>query len=501
MIVARTAIVLAGIALVAGCSGGSTTPSPTPTATPTPQPSPTQSPGAATATFVFGASLSPSAKSASVVFSTGAPIVAALPTGCAASQNCSITVSAPVGNQKAYRVYAYPSTNGTGTAVGIGTGDATFLSGQTTKITVALEGVMNSYTLAFTQANLVSQIATGINISVVAKDVTGATLTGPYLTTNDDVPSISVAATDSTGASTSVGTITIAGPPNSISYSYSGILPNPVKFTATLSGYASASVPIAFAQPTGTVGYALLQPQGLGVALYPTGTTTVSRSYVLPGSPVRFDPSGTIWAGLSGVKTDGTVAGPIPLQNATLLSFDPGGRVYVATQSNNPVINVYTLGPSDAPTLVRSVTPASNPCSAAADAAQNLYVATCSKPPFEVSEFASGTNGNTPTTSNTSATAPVALDSAGDLYAYVPSTDAIGIWPSGTFGPAVPSRSLTAPPCSGANSMIDLAVDLNGNVYALSNGCSGSPSLYYYASGTSTPQLLSVQSTSVTAPF
>jgi hypothetical protein len=49
--------------------------------------------------------------------------------------------------------------------------------------------------------------------------------------------------------------------------------------------------------------------------------------------------------------------------------------------------------------------------------------------------------------------------------------------------------------------MIDLAVDLNGNVYALSNGCSGSPSLYYYASGTSTPQLLSVQSTSVTAPF
>jgi hypothetical protein len=469
------AIVLA----LAACGGGSTptpgngAPPPTPTATATTAPD-------STLVVQFGSNLSGSARSTVIAFPSATPFATTLPASCPAT--CSVSLAVTPGSNQFFHVTTYAAPSPAGTPLQFATANGSFISHQTTVITPQLQGVMATFSLAVTTPNLVSQFATAIRISAIAKDVTGATIAPPYVSATGGVPQISVSEKNTAGAVSAVGTIDVTGNSASVAFTYTGIAPNPASFTGSASGYPTASTDVTFAAPTGTVGYAVDDAQDPLLNLNEADSRTTARRYFIAAAAngtVRFDPSGTIWftAGTSpeGITTNGNLVGPLALSNVMLLGFDVHGDLYVATDSNNPVVNVYSLGTTNQPTLIRSVAIPTNPCAAAADAAGNLYVAGC----FEnsgVYEFASGVSGNTPTASNPNAFGSVAVDGAGNVY--VTYEGSIGVWSAGTFGAGVPARTIAiAGPRT--NDVTDLAVDAHGDAYVVVNGTPASISVGY----------------------
>jgi hypothetical protein len=174
-----------------------------------------------------------------------------------------------------------------------------------------------------------------------------------------------------------------------------------------------------------------------------------------------------------------------------MLAFDLSGDLYTLT-SDESSINIYSIGPSYAATLVRSISPAGGGCiSASADAGKNLYVS-CKAGVLEFSPGSS--NGDiAPVASNANAVGPVAVDASGALYAQYctgNSNCVVGIWPSGTFGSGAPPSSLPEPnlePPSYGPYVNSLAVDLAGGVYEIAYIFDGPGAFWYLPKGTTTP--------------
>jgi len=527
--VAILSVYLAAL-LFAGCSGGATgggTPTnptpPTATAKPTSMPSPTL------ATFQLGA-LPSTVKSAAVIFSTGPLKEASFPSACPASPSCSITVPAPAPTSATgYRVYVYPTTDGSGTALEIATGVIGIVPGQDNMTAVStFYSVVDSYTLSVSPATITAQIATSIVANVIEKDVTGAIISSQSVTKDGSFPAFEVSVSESDGTTTMTGfgrakrvsastkRADVAAGDYLGTYYYSGIAPYPTSFTSNvygvngsgspLPGYMPVTATLTVEQPQNSVGYALAPNV---TDLYSTGTATLARSYSIQygyADFVRFDPSGTVWIQnyqgtypifgeeddftLGGVTAQGTAAPPITMPTGdSFLGFDAAGRLYIASPgaltgqpiAGQPAVLVYAVGAGSALTLVRTVAVPSPPCTGAADASGRLYLATCTA--NGVAEYAPGVTG--PSASNSTAAGPVAVDPSGDVFATYGS--AIGEWTAGTFGPAAPSRLLTGLPCA----LSDLAVDKAGDVYALTGpACSAGNNLYYYPAGANSPTLL-----------
>ena len=107
------------------------------------------------------------------------------------------------------------------------------------------------------------------------------------------------------------------------------------------------------------------------------------------------------------------------------------------------------------------------PCWVAADASGRVYVATClaGPSPFNatlgpVLMYAPGASD--PSVTNTSATGPLAVDGAGNVYAVY--NGAVGVWTAGTFGSTPPTRTLPAGP---AGTIRSIAVDRAGTTYVI----------------------------------
>lgn len=498
---------LVAACLLAGCGGGSGG-----GGAPT-----TSQPGSSTsATFRLGA-LASTVRSAAVAFSTGPIIEVALPAGCPASPSCAITVPAPAGETtSAYRVYVYPTADGSGTALEMATGDVDFVAGGTTTTSVAFRPVMDSFTMTVSPVSYTAQTIAALTLSVVAKDVSGATIGFPYYAKNGARMQFTVDTTFSDG-STQADQLAIDSAPTVATYDADGFLPNPLKFTARaadvtilhapISGYAPVTVTVSPQQPTNSVGYALAPNQ---LDLYTAGTATLARSfYFAPQAAnfVRFDRNGTVWVDapgpvpvpfpftslLEGATAQGAGAGPIlaPSVGDFALSFDAAGRLYVGNASTRSV-SVYSVDARSALTPVRTLSLAASPCSATADASGALYVALCGT--TGVTEYAP--TSNAAIASNPTASAPVAVDPSGNVFAMYGAT--IGEWTAGTFGPNAPARTLGGLPCA----LSDLGAAPTGAVYALTGPtCAAGNVLYYYAPGSTSPALLQRFSTTLTADY
>ncbi len=525
----------ASLALIAGCSGGGSPSSPpaptakpttaptakpttTPTATPTPTAAPTATPtpiaGGATATLQLSSGLTAGAKSVVVAFPAAPLATATLPPGCQAAPPCSVTVPAQIGSSVSFRVSAYTSTNGTGTPIALATPAAAFFAAQNTIVPVALEGLMASYTLAFSPTTVVSQIATEVTIDVVPRDATGALIGTPFLTNTGQVPAFTLNAIDTSGATTFLGTG--PGNPGDFVYAYSGILPNPSVVTSTISGYPNVSVPFPVSPATGVVGFATASESQFGDApfeAFATGSSTLVRSYNFGdnffGFGIFFDPSGTLWinsfSGIVGVKADGTLATSIhglpPHQFASEFAAD--GTLYtVSGDSSQTQVNAYTLDSNNEATLVRSINAPPNNFDMAADASKDVYTAGNQN----VFEFGPAGNGSVaPIASNSNASIPIALDPTGNFYARYCTASAgcsIGVWPRGTFGSNAPSRTIPiAGQTPGGGTLLQLSVDDKGNLYQLVGDSTYDNSVYFVASGTNAPKLLGSAVTTFAVPI
>jgi hypothetical protein len=257
-----------------------------------------------------------------------------------------------------------------------------------------------------------------------------------------------------------------------------------------------AATPIPSPPSLSVLGYALQSggrssPRVLDE--YPMASTSSTHSFQeFGGAGIRFDPSGTLWSdqigGFTGYHPDGSSAGTMNVQDA-LRAFDARGMLYAASCCS---INVYVVGIGNAAVLLRSIsTTPSFACSAAADGAGNLYVAFCTAAIggsqwtnlYEYGPNASGSAA--PIVTNTTATGPVTVDDAGNVYA--PYNGAIGIWPAGTFSAGAPARTL---PIAPGNAVTDIAADRAGNVYAITRPVSGglfvTRTLLYFAAGSAT---------------
>jgi hypothetical protein len=276
-------------------------------------------------------------------------------------------------------------------------------------------------------------------------------------------------------------------------------------FALTSCGGGSGPSAVVTPQPTPApqdfsgIGYALAsggrsQPRMLNE--YPSASTAALRTFTeLGGGSIRFDANGNLWSDnigwFTGYRPDGSSAGQIML-SGSLLSFDARGTLYVASVRS---VDVYAVGANDATTLLRSIITSDFPCTAAADAAGNLYVATCLNDPSgtvygNVSVYTPSADGPVASmVTNAVARGPLTVAPSGDVYAVY--NGSIGVWNAGTFGAGVPNRML---PVAASDRIMDVAADRNGNLYAVTRPSSGgfgaTRALLYFAAGSATATIL-----------
>ena len=456
----------------AAITAPASTPSPTATTSgsPQPSPSPSSSPSASATTFPGGGSLvatftanyPPAARSATFTFGTASgtattSVPVALPSGCASTSPCTVTLPAPAGTTQLVQVSLYASANETGAPLATGSVTSSIFAGQATSVNFVLGAIA----------------ATSSSITV-----SPTTLTVGHAATITVAENLLDAAGEVINAATNFSpTVSVIDPSNILAstLSYNGIgSGSPITITVQAPGFAAESKTLNFTPPTPVFNWLcavlrLAEPNRSTARVSP-GSTAV-RSYGTPCSTCnwhpRFDPNGTLWGYYSfGINPDGTSAGKFA-PSGTLLAFDFAGKAYVADPSTN-AIDVYSGS-----TLVRQINLPAPPAAVQVDPSGNVYVAlatvyTIPGGGFEqVLEYGpSGSGSISPVAILPGDNLP-AFDSAGNEYvagAYV--------YAPGTFGTKAPARVLSYPPLLGMEAGVswvteDFGVDASGDIYAL----------------------------------
>ncbi len=438
--------------------------------------SPTPFPGGASEVASFASNMPAAAHSAAFTFTpatgTGAvTVLAAVPHGCSASSACSITVSAPVGTNESVQVLLFASTDGSGTALAVGTVGTSFIANQSTSTSFGLKGVMASFTVSLSPATFTpgQPLTNGqAQVQENAFDAAGEALAPGYVTTGlQNAPQFIATVSDTAGQLSVVSGTQLA---------YSGAGAGPASVTVQAPSYPTvtanvsyaAAAPLTIAFAAGLYGGGDFTSQ-LVVGEYAAGASTATRQFdavyhTASGTLVRFDPNETLWGGPIGVKSDGSSAGTLPFSDR-LLAFDANGNAYASNITSN-ALNVYALSGSSA-TLLRSIASSGAVCSAAPDVSGNIYVGLCSG---GVREYAAGSTSGTvtPIASDATAFPPVAVDRSGDVIATATGSTLV-VYGPGVFGHGAPTASCVI----SVVAFNDVGVDTSGNVYVAAQTLSG----------------------------
>jgi streptogramin lyase len=314
-----------------GGGGGGSSTVPPPPSTPTPSPAPTATPpGTATFTLttdstssITGSKRRPryvsvnTASIAIVVNGAGSATVLNLgdPAHCDASKKCSISLSAPPGNDT-FLISAYDAANGQGNLLSRATVQATIAANGTSVISAVLNGVVATMTVAL--ANPMPTLHQPLTdaLTVVAKDASGATIVGPggYL-----YP-ITLTNSDTSGHATLTKT-TLNGPGDAVALQYDGGYAAGT-ITASAQGVSQNATASFFPQIT-TTEYAV-----------PSGHTA---SWIIPGA------DGAMWfvsssssspSAIGRITTSGVITEyPVPGWNVWSVCVGPDGAIWAGLQS------------------------------------------------------------------------------------------------------------------------------------------------------------------------
>jgi virginiamycin B lyase len=237
------------------------------------------------------------------------------PAHCDASKKCSISLTAPAGNDT-FLVSAYGGRDATGPLLSRATVSATIAGNGTTIVPAVLNGNVALLTVALASTPLTVHQAATVPITVTAKDASGHTIVGPGGYLNP----ITVTDSDKSGHS-SITNATLNGPGDTTALRYDG-------------GYAAGTITATaqFAQPE--------QPFTPGAAFAPTIATVETalpsghgaRSIIVGADGALWfaDPSGSI-----GRMTTGGQLTQYPVPAGTLpylVAPHPDGSIWFVTQ-------------------------------------------------------------------------------------------------------------------------------------------------------------------------
>ena len=396
-------LTLAGLALVAGCGGGSGS-----AGNPTVPFQQQHETAAASFTILIpekqSASsserkpeyVSSSTKSASFSLpGMGSPQVVQL---SSSSPNCSAvsgglqciaSFQAPIGVNQTLTVQTYASTDGTGTPLSIGSTTVTVASGTTNTLSVTLSGVVSSFTVVASSATITGTqtggfalIGLGAHQFVVnALDAQGNIIVGPGAPTFNvsSTGTLALAVTEPTIAAPNVfsvsppSTLSSAGGSVNIAAQYGIGQTNPCSIVAE-----SCITSVNFTMQ----GLLAIISQGPQVTLYPEGSTTKLLA---------------LTANLKGPSAG---------------VFDSNGNLFIADETNNDVLE-YAPPYNGTPTTISGLY---LPDALTVDPAGDLYVANDNNAAPTVLEFAPGTTTPSRTISPGDPVVSMCLDPSGDLF-------------------------------------------------------------------------------------
>jgi hypothetical protein len=196
-------------------------------------------------------------QSASVAVNGGAPVVVSLtPTSpnctvlASGSRSCSLSVSAPVGNDT-FTETLYASTDGSGAALSVGTTSATITPGVANTVLLTLDGVIASLSLLLDTATTpIIGTPTLIGLTVDFKDAAGASIIGsePFTTpvklTNSDTSGATTLSKTTLNSPADAATLTIAYTGASIAQAVIGASAGSIIApTVTIAPQAAATPP------------------------------------------------------------------------------------------------------------------------------------------------------------------------------------------------------------------------------------------------------------------
>lgn len=516
-------------AMLASCSGGSSSNVPSGPHTPTPS-------SVKVTVLLDGTSgaaakrrpayISPATQSVTIGVNGATPVAidllpsssACTPSASGANLVCTLVTSAPAGTDT-FTFASYDGVNGSGHKLSENTAVQTISATSTNTLPVTLEGVPAGILVAPypNQGSVVAQgsgyVLTGpaaVQFAVVALDAGNNLIIGP------GAPSLSV-----TSSSANLAVAPVAGNPNEFTLTpktEDSSVTLAVTATGGAGGSASSSVALALqaAAPTslpvslyayeapnaGSQGEIDVFPPG---SVGNAGSTRLTSTALDPaGGVVAADANGTVYASgtssgaalYSVVSFSPTSIGPNATPATEVLAAYKGGpfntagsmvvgydhRLYV-NASVNGGYGIFILQPGATGTaagqyqsIAGSATTLSGtstyPDGIAVDAAGFIYVGILSSSgPASIAVFAPGAYGNVAPVrvisgANVVAQSPIPIGAAADgtLYVLDYASATVYVFAPGANGNVTPIRSFQSPamPYHGP-----MAVDTNGNVYAL----------------------------------
>jgi hypothetical protein len=183
--------------------------------------------------------IAPSVRSGAFSVNGGTPVIAQLVAGAqgcvttASGLTCSVTVTAPVGNDT-FKVALYDAASAGGNLLGTGTASTTVVAGTVSTLGITVGGVVASVILSLANTTPVAGSPLPITLTVEALDADGNIIVAdPFATP------ITLTDSDTSGA-TQLSTTTLNAPVQSVNVTYDGAILLNATFSATVAGSSPA---------------------------------------------------------------------------------------------------------------------------------------------------------------------------------------------------------------------------------------------------------------------
>ncbi len=204
------------------------------------------------------------------------------------ASGCTVSgPSVPPGTDN-FTVTLFSGTGGAGNALSTDTQDVTITAGTSNTATLSLKGIPSSFTISGVPAGTAgTAFGAPATLTVVAKDASGAAITGSYQNsvtfTDSDTSSLTQGSALSVNSGSAASSVTIGASTDVVKLNYGGLAITPATLTAAATGATSSTAtftpalnPIVYSGPTvaGAPEIDLFATSGTGS----TGTFTASET-------------------------------------------------------------------------------------------------------------------------------------------------------------------------------------------------------------------------------
>ena len=196
---------------------------------------------------------------------------------------CSGTIAAPVGTDT-FTVSLYDAFNGDGNLLSTGATTQTIIGGQANNVNVTFNGVVAFLQVSLTPSGATSGAAATIAVTTSALDADDNVIIGPgvFSDANGNPLTLTLADSDTSGATTLSPTTSLTAPTTGITLSYNGAtIPSP-SITLSGTGLSNAQAALIITAPTA--------PPNATITEFTSGITADSTPWGITAGP-----DGNLW--------------------------------------------------------------------------------------------------------------------------------------------------------------------------------------------------------------